>query len=1298
MIKSLIVNPEFRGQTKIYIGGSEPADGTLFYTVSGVLYALTPPESSDNKALYISNNVPYWDVIESSGTGTFIEDTTPPSSLSLMNSSYQQNIVQNSGGYTDGLLISMIVDYPVLEENLFNDTIVDSSKYNNSYSYDESPTKWTNAMSFGNRTSNITVTTSSSSMFTNTTYSKLVDGSSANDIYFQAINVTDNWIKFNFGGLYQTDMIQLLQNNTSTHGYWIIQGSIDDSNWLDLSLDKVIGGSTAGVLTTYPNNTSPYRYLRLKGVYGTASTSPYIYEFNFRTSETVLSYPTLIYFVNESSQFNGSIIGPNGTVVILDYGDGSFISYTMTGNSVSINHTYSSNGKYNVCMKSVTSNAITEINVSNNTITNIILASSVTSINSFIATGIKELSSSGLNRLLANLVASSVVNGILTIENNYLPTGQGLTDKTTLISAGWTISITDIYLEDVFADLEPLFYFSSNNLTGETDGYLRKWKDKNNESLNALRYGETYPVFQSSNSSFNDKSVVNFQGSQNMKISNMKFSNTPYDIFIVGKFVNNGAWQQIIGQAWNGGNCLDIHPDGRYCNRASLVRDTDSTLYAGNKMEIIEWMNTDASSASNTISKITIDNIESSSLLTTSITDNTGDVIIGANYNNGESVTNGYYGAILGFDFNLNDFQRARVIRAFDSYFNDSKHLWDGITLSLTTPSSFEIDIIGTNGAIIDVDYGDGTLTSVEMTGSIVTLTHSYSGSNCNFKLHGQYISEITSIDFKDSTVSNIIIPTDCNLVNISGTDSTLNEYQVNTLLSMLSNIGNSNGTISIYATSQPTGQGLTDKATLENDGWTITIGIVIVPDIILNFEGADASTTISDSGSNNISFTANYGAKLTTYDSAFGKSSASLYQNTWINSATTSFVSFDGVFTVKFRVKRKYAYDQILLIAGSYYDDCWSILTSGATLGVMFGSTWYGSSVSLPVNEWKEITLTRDNSNIVRMFMDGTKVLETEIAGTFPSTSNQLIIGSGYYMGYSSSEDFLIDSLVSYKGNCLYTADFATVPLHTGDPIKIVLLLDNQVYIDVIGANGTALVVDYGDGNIVNESMTGSTVTLSHTYSTVGTYTIYISGAVTSLSSIDLNGEQISLFTIPFGTILTNINVDNTLLGASKINYLLSMLVSTGTTNGTFSGLITTLPTGQGLTDKTELEAVGWTVNITGGAIIDLEYLVTDDYDSSYGGGLYTRYYGVDVPEGSVVYKSNLAFYGSYDGYITVTPSGSDYLWVIGTSILTTYESESVIEYAIISTAPNTQGVNVILNPNWDYYGYPGTKTCTPQ
>jgi len=143
------------------------------------------------------------------------------------------------------------------------------------------------AIDSSDRESEIAVTSSFTWAFTssgNTDGEDLVNGLLTNDDagggWMPSGDVTDRWIKFDFGsGKVYTKCQWITINSNSSEGTWKWQGSNNDSDWTDIGGTFTLGGDSRSGTTTYTlgdtlnGNTTSYRYYRILGTTGSANKS-----------------------------------------------------------------------------------------------------------------------------------------------------------------------------------------------------------------------------------------------------------------------------------------------------------------------------------------------------------------------------------------------------------------------------------------------------------------------------------------------------------------------------------------------------------------------------------------------------------------------------------------------------------------------------------------------------------------------------------------------------------------------------------------------------------------------------------------------------------------------------------------------------------------------------------------------------------------------------------------------------------------------------------------------------------------
>lgn len=130
----------------------------------------------------------------------------------------------------------------------------------------------------------------------------LVNGNTA-DFEFYFSSGTGCSVQFWFPAKQIIDEAKFYQQNTASHGTWKWQGSHDATTWSDIGGTFTLGGTTLQTLTTLAGNTTAYRFYRLLQVSGTASSSPYVQELEFKIEDAgdTISYLTPLGSGNRTS-------------------------------------------------------------------------------------------------------------------------------------------------------------------------------------------------------------------------------------------------------------------------------------------------------------------------------------------------------------------------------------------------------------------------------------------------------------------------------------------------------------------------------------------------------------------------------------------------------------------------------------------------------------------------------------------------------------------------------------------------------------------------------------------------------------------------------------------------------------------------------------------------------------------------------------------------------------------------------------------------------------------------------------
>lgn len=146
----------------------------------------------------------------------------------------------------------------------------------------------------GDRTGVVTVTASAGLANPSYSLSNFIDGAMANNTAdsaaLLAVAVTGHFLQFDFGPGASKVITEATwkQSGAQNHGTWKWQGSNDGSAWSDIGAGFALGGATVQVQTTLAANDRGFRFYRLFGVSGTASSAPFIQEIEFKIGSSIV--------------------------------------------------------------------------------------------------------------------------------------------------------------------------------------------------------------------------------------------------------------------------------------------------------------------------------------------------------------------------------------------------------------------------------------------------------------------------------------------------------------------------------------------------------------------------------------------------------------------------------------------------------------------------------------------------------------------------------------------------------------------------------------------------------------------------------------------------------------------------------------------------------------------------------------------------------------------------------------------------------------------------------------------------
>jgi len=108
----------------------------------------------------------------------------------------------------------------------------------------------------------------------------VVNGNKTESVLWTSQTNVDRYLRFQFTKAIIVDHIKWLQEGTSTHGTFKVQGSNDSINWIDIGLPFTLGGSINQEIDISVN-TKAYTYYQLLGISGSMNPSDWIYEIEF---------------------------------------------------------------------------------------------------------------------------------------------------------------------------------------------------------------------------------------------------------------------------------------------------------------------------------------------------------------------------------------------------------------------------------------------------------------------------------------------------------------------------------------------------------------------------------------------------------------------------------------------------------------------------------------------------------------------------------------------------------------------------------------------------------------------------------------------------------------------------------------------------------------------------------------------------------------------------------------------------------------------------------------------------------
>jgi len=236
---------------------------------------------------------------------------------------------------------------------------------------------------------------------------------------------------------------------------------------------------------------------------------------------------------------------------------------------------------------------------------------------------------------------------------------------------------------------------------------------------------------------------------------------------------------------------------------------------------------------------------------------------------------------------------------------------------------------------------------------------------------------------------------------------------------------------------------------------------------IICHFEGANGSTTFTDSSSTGTTLTNSGTAALTTSRSKFGSSCLNLTNGSFLSMPLTLGTS---ACTIECWVYLSTLSTSNTIFSHGSMAGYIAVTQSGSTSGLF--ANFFGanrtSSCSVTTGVWHHVAMSRDSSTNRYYFWDGTLVMTA--TGTPTNLSTTLYIGKGD--GTRPNLNGYIDDL-RITGRCLYTSDF--IPPNLPHPDKIPSFPASNNSAGQVWTDGTSLYICTVGGNPGTWKRTGN-------------------------------------------------------------------------------------------------------------------------------------------------------------------------------------------------------------------------------
>ena len=204
---------------------------------------------------------------------------------------------------------------------------------------------------------------------------------------------------------------------------------------------------------------------------------------------------------------------------------------------------------------------------------------------------------------------------------------------------------------------------------------------------------------------------------------------------------------------------------------------------------------------------------------------------------------------------------------------------------------------------------------------------------------------------------------------------------------------------------------------------------------LLLNFNGSNGSTALTDSSPSGLTVTANEGAAISTAQSKFGGASVNLGGLKYVSvSPPSGFALGLETWTVEAWVYMlSLSPYSCFLEIGNHASATGIVFALGSSVGtVAYSGGFYGTGAAVSLDQWHHVAFSFDGSQL-RLFLDGIQQWDVPFSNDL---SDDTTISMGHPLGLSGGApptesgtdyyfDGYIDDLRIVKGLAIYDGDF---------------------------------------------------------------------------------------------------------------------------------------------------------------------------------------------------------------------------------------------------------------------------------